>query len=113
MKTDLSLQDSFLREFLPWLKRRVHYLRRAEYREDQIEELLAEATAMAWAALLRCPGARRCPGQLARFSVLQALGGRKLCQAGRSSLEAGHRSKNPQARSRYADRAEAVELPLN
>jgi hypothetical protein len=113
MKTDLSLQERFVREFLPWLKRRIHYLKRAEYREDQIEELLAESTAMAWAAWLRCPGARRFPGKLARFSVLQALGGRKLCQPKRTSLEAGHRSKAPKkARASYADRAESLELPL-
>ncbi len=106
-----SLQEQFQQEFLPWLKRRRHYLRRAEYREDQIEEVLAEATALAWAAWVRCPGARRWPGKLARFSVLQALAGRKLCQPGRSSLESGHRSTNP--RSRYADRTEAVDLPLD
>ena len=119
MKTDLpedtgSLQDRFVREFIPWLKRRVHYLRRAQYRPDQIEELLAEATALAWAAWIRCPGARRWPGKLARFSVLQALGGRKLCQPGRTSLESGHRCRNPQeARARYANRTEAIDLPLD
>jgi hypothetical protein len=119
MKTDLpedtgSLQERFVQEFLPWLKRRTHYLRRAQYREDQIEELLGEATALAWAAWIRCPGARRFPGKLARFSVLQALGGRRLCQAGRTSLESGHRSKRPpEARARYADRSEAMELPLD
>ncbi len=116
MNTDLpedtgSLQDRFVREFLPWLKCRAHYLRRAQYRPDQIEELLAEATAMAWAAWIRCPGARRWPGKLARFSVLQALGGRKLCQPGKTSLESGHRCSPQSARPRYADRAEAVELP--
>jgi hypothetical protein len=119
MKTDLpedagSLQDRFERQFLPWLKRRIHYLRRAQYRPDQIEELLAEATAMAWAAWTRCPGARQWPGKLARFSVLQALGGRKLCQPGRTSLESGHRSKSRQrARARYADRSETIDLPLD
>jgi hypothetical protein len=119
MKTDSpedtgSLQDRFVREFLPWLKRRVHYLRRAEYRPDQIEELLTEATALAWAAWIRCPKARQWPGKLARFSVLQALGGRKLCQPGRTSLESGHRSKAPQtARARYANRTEAIDMPLD
>jgi hypothetical protein len=119
MKTDLpeelaSLQARFVQEFLPWLKRRIHYLRRAQYRPDQIEELLAESTAMAWAAWIRCPGARKWPGKLARFSVLQALGGRKLCQPGRTSLESGHRSKSPKnARAKHVDRAEAMELPLD
>lgn len=113
MQTDLSLQERFVREFLPWLKRRVHYLRRAQYRPDQIEEILAEATAMAWAAWSRSPGARRWPGKLARFSVLQALGGRKLCQPKRTSLESGHRGNPQRARPRYADRAEAVDLPLD
>jgi hypothetical protein len=99
METDLpddtgSLQDRFVREFLPWLKRRVYYLRRAQYRPDQIEELLAEASAMAWSAYLRCPKSREWPGKLARFSVLQSLGGRRLCQAKKTSLESGHRG-NP------------------
>lgn len=78
---------------------------------DQIEDLLAEATALAWAAWIRCPKARKWPGKLARFSVLQALGGRRLCQPSRTSLESGHRATNP--RSRYAGRTEAVELPLD
>ena len=119
MKTDLpenaaALQESFEREFLPWLKRRIHYLRRAQYRPDQIEDLLGEAVALSWAAWVRCPKAREWPGKLARFSVLQALGGRKLCQPGRTSLESGHRSKRPpEARARYADRSESMELPLD
>jgi hypothetical protein len=120
MKTDLraedtgTLQERFEKEFLPWLKRRIHYLRRAQYREDQIEEVLAEATALAWAAWIRCPGARNWPGKLARFSVLQSLAGRKLCQPGRTSLESGHRSRRPkEARAHYASRTESIELPLD
>jgi hypothetical protein len=119
MKTDLpedtgTLQERFVREFMPWLKRRTHYLRRAQYREDQIEELLGEATALAWSAYIRCPGARKWPGKLARFSVLQALAGRRLCQAGRTSLESGHRSRRPkEARAHYASRTEALGLPLD
>ena len=119
MTTDLpddtgSLQERFEQEFMPWLKRRIHYLRRAQYRPDQIEDLLGEAVALSWAAWVRCPKAREWPGKLARFSVLQALNGRKLCQPGRSSLESGHRSKAPQqARARYAGRSEAVDLPLD
>ena len=118
MKTDLSedtksLQERFEREFMPWLKRRIHYLRRAQYRPDQIEELLAEAVALSWGAWIRCPGAREWPGKLARYSVLQSLNGRKLCQPGRTSLESGHRCKNPQARASYVGRAEAIDLPLD
>lgn len=52
-----SLQERFEREFLPWLKRRVHYLRRGECRPDQIEELFCQAVGLAWAAWVRCPGA--------------------------------------------------------
>ena len=109
-----SLQERFVREFMPWLKRRTHYLRRAQYRPDQIEDILGEAVALSWAAWVRCPGARKWPGKLARFSVLQAVGGRKLCQPRRTSLESGHRSKRPQeARARYVGRTEAVDLPLD
>jgi hypothetical protein len=80
-----------------------HFLRRRGYNPDLQEELLAEATALAWNAWRKDPRCRQYPGKLARWSTIHAVDGRRLCSVDSTSLEGGtsanYRTHRPRAYS--------------